>query len=238
MSQVVEAPAAAPSRHSDIEQNQFEYRPVPVHAVVAVTLGVLGASSLLSLTGVGVAFLGLLVSGFSLWRIRGADGVLGGMVPATCGLALSVLFFSGGIAYQTYLYQTEVPEGFERVSFANDISKKGFVTANGVVDLHEDVKALVGRELFLKGFMYPTSDQYGLGSFLLVKDSGVCCFGGQPELQDMIGVVMEGDQTVDYSSGLVAVAGTLSLNPNPSRSTTEPIYMMNARIVTKAKSAL
>ena len=238
MSQVVEAPAAAPARYSDIEQNQFEYRPMPVHAVVAVTLGVLGASSLLSLTGVAVAFLGLLVGGFSLWRIRASDGALGGTAVASCGLALSLLFLVGGVSYQTYLYQTEVPDGYERFSFANDISRKGFVVTEGRMDLHDDVKALLGRELFLKGFMYPTADQHGLGSFLLVKDSGVCCFGGQPEMQDMIGVVMDGEETVDYSSGLVAVAGTLSINPNPNRTETEPIYLMTCRIFTKAKSAL
>ena len=52
MSQVLDA--AEPVRYSSVEENQFNYRPVPVHAIVGVTLGVLGASSLLSLTGVAL----------------------------------------------------------------------------------------------------------------------------------------------------------------------------------------
>jgi hypothetical protein len=238
MSQVVDAPATEPVRYSGDEQNQFEYRPVPVHAVVAVTLGVLSATSLLSITGVGVAFLGFLISGFSLWRIRASGGVLGGTTVAACGLALSVLFLAGGAAYQSYMYKTEVPDGYQRISFTNDISRKGFVVVDGRMDLHDDVKALLGKDLFLKGFIYPPPQQEGLHEFLLVKDSGTCCFGGQPRPQDMIGVVMDGDQTIDYYNGMVAVAGTLQLNPHPSLQSGEPIYMMTCRIVTKAKTSL
>lgn len=239
MAQVVEAPAAEPRRYSSLEENQFEYRPVPVHAVVAITLGILGATSLLSLTGCALALFGVLVSGFSIWRIRASGGALGGLTVAIGGLVLSVLFLVGGVIWQTYLYKTEVPEGFQRISFTNDISRKGFVVTDGQMDLHADVKPLIGQELFLKGFIYPTGQKQDLQSFLLVKDNQLCCFGAsKPAPEDMIGVVMDGDQTIDYSSGMMAVAGRLEINPHASLQSGEPVYVMTGRIVTKAKSAL
>lgn len=238
MSQVVDAPASEPVRYPDDEQNQFQYRPVPVHAVVAVTLGVLSATALLSITGVGVAFLAVLISSFSLWRIRASEGTLGGKTIAACGLVFSLLFLAGGASYQTYVYKTEVPDGYQRISFTNDISRKGFVVVDGQMGLHDDVKALLGKNLFLKGFIYPPPQPQGLHEFLLVKDSGTCCFGGQPKPQDMIGVVMEGDKTIDYYNGMVAVAGTLQINPHPSLQSGEPVYLMTCRIVTKAKTSL
>lgn len=237
MAQVLDSSATERVSYTGMEENQFDYRPVPVHAVVAVTLGVLGATSLLSLTGVAVALLGVLVGGFSLWRIRAAGGALGGSTVATIGLALSVLFFGGGTAYQTYLYRTEVPDGYQRISFTNDISRKGFVTVEGAMDLHDDVKPLIGEELFLKGFIFPPDDKTTpLRSFVLVKDNGLCCFGSQPATEDMIAVVLDGEQTVRYSTGMMSVAGTLQLNPRYTPG--EPLYLMAAQIVTKSRSTL
>lgn len=239
MSQVVNAPAVQPQRCSAVEKDGFDYRPVPPHAVVAAVLGALSATALLGITGIAVAVFGTIVSAFSVWRIRAAGGALGGRVPATAGLVLSLLFLIGGTSYQTYLYQTEVPEGYQRVSFSTDISRKGFVNTGGALGLHPDVEPLIGQDVFLKGFMYPTGQMQGLDSFLLVKDSGTCCFGGQPATEDMIGVVMEGDRTVDYYQGRVSVAGTLELNPNQAAyAGNQPVYLLRGRIVTKSRSAL
>jgi hypothetical protein len=102
--------------------------------------------------------------------------------------------------------------------------------------LHEDVAPLIGQEVFLKGFIFPPDDKTDLKSFVLVKDNGLCCFGSQPATEDMIGVVMDGDQTIDYSTGMMSVAGTLETNPGYAPG--EPLYLMTARIVTKARSTL
>ena len=53
------------------------------------------------------------------------------------------------------------------------------------------MKALDGQRIFIKGYMYPTKELEGLNSFLLVKDTGQCCFGGNPAITDMIMVTME-----------------------------------------------
>lgn len=224
------------SRTAD-STRQFEYRPVPVLAVVGCVLGVLSAMALLGVTGLAVAVLGTLISGYSLIRILASRGDLGGKRVATLGLGLSVLFLSSGAGWQRYQYLHEVPAGYARTSFSEDISRKGFVTVDGQMTVHPDLEKLVGKPVFLKGFMYPTGQMSGLDSFLLVKDSGTCCFGGNPALQDMIGVVMEPGKTVDFYQGRVSVAGVFELNTQYSGADKEPIFLLKGQIVTKSRTA-
>ena len=226
-------------RESEPQQSyqSFEYRPVPVLAVVGCVLGVLSVMALLGATGLAIAVLGTLISSYSLIRILASRGDLGGKRVATLGLGLSVLFLGSGAAWQRYQYLHEVPTGFARTSFSEDISRKGFVTMDGQTTVHPDVEKLVGQPVFLKGFMYPTGQMDGLDSFLLVKDSGTCCFGGNPALQDMIGVVMEPGQTVDFYQGRVSVAGVFELNTQYLGADKEPVFLMKGQIVTRSKTA-
>lgn len=230
-----DAPVPEPVRYT--EPGQFEYRPVPVVAVVGCVLGVLSAMALLGVTGIVVAFLGLLISGFATLRIRAARGDLGGQRLALLGLGLSVVFLSSGVAWQRYQYLHEVPAGYARTSFTEDISRKAFVTIDGQTGVSPEVQQLVDKPVFLKGFMYPTNQMHGLDSFVLVKDSGTCCFGGEPAVQDMIGVVMEPGQTVDYYQGRVSVSGVFELNTHYTGQKLEPIFLMKGQIVTKSKTA-
>jgi hypothetical protein len=62
--------------------------------------------------------------------------------------------------------------------------------------------------------MWNRGKENGLTSFVLLKDNGKCCFGGDPAKWDMILVIMEPGETVDYIPGLVSVGGTLRANPN------------------------
>ena len=219
------------------EPGQFDYRPVPIVAVVGCVLGVLSGMALLGLTGIVVAFLGMVISGIALFRIRAARGDLGGKWLAVVGLGLSVVFLSSGVTWQRYQYLHEVPAGYLRTRFTADIARNGFVTIAGQTTVHPEVQTLVDQPLFLKGFMYPTGQMHGLDSFLLVKDSGTCGFGGEPAVQDMPGVVMEPGQTVDYYQGRVSVAGVFEFNTRYSGQKMEPVFLMKGQIVTKSKTA-
>ncbi len=239
MSQVAELPEPDVAESYEPEPMELQYRPVPVSAVVGCVLGVLSAIAFFGITGCVVAVLGILVSGYALFRILASRGDLGGRTTATVGFGLSAMFLGSGIAYQTYLYKTELPPGFQRVSFTHDISQKGLVNFEGQMAVHPDVAALMGKKLFLKGFMYPTGQESGLTSFVLVKDSGTCCFGGQPKLVDMIGVQMETGKSVEYYRGKVSVAGELELNTEYSgRNSLEPIFLMKGYDVRKSKTDL
>ena len=222
---------------SDREHEEFSYRPMPVLAPVAGVLGVCSFVAYLGLIGIGLALLGLPISLVAVLVILRSRGALSGMWIAAAGLLLCAANSVGGIALQVYHYNHEVPEGFTRVNFTNQISKLGFVTENGRQTIPPEVEALFGKQIFLKGFVYPTERTEDLSEFLLLKDSGQCCFGGQPALEDMIHVRMAPGKEVDYYSGRVAVAGTFKVNSHYQGGSLEPIYVLDAEHFSKAKTS-
>jgi hypothetical protein len=227
MSQVVEP---APATRSQV--NEFNYRPVPVLAPVSLVLGLCGAMALLTAFGVVIAFLGAILGGISFLRIRRANGDLGGGWLATIGLMLSSLFLVMGISLQSYGYATELPEGHIRVNFPHDISRKQFIYENGQTKLHPDVEPLVDQNIFLKGFMRPSKKINGLTAFELLKDNGKCCFGGEPAAWDSILVVLSPDDSVDYTTGLMSVAGRLSVDFSQPR-----VYKIDATHVERSRTS-
>jgi hypothetical protein len=233
---------SGPGTAPPAERRTFEYRPVPVLAPVAGFFGVCGLIAFLTPAGVPVALIGLFLGSLSLLKILRSGGEYGGKWIASTGLLLSLVSFVGGTAYHAFAYATEVPDGYLRLNFTEDISNKGFVQENGYVAPHPDVVALDGKKIFLKGFMYPTGQDLGLKSFVFCRDSGSCCFGGQPKREDMIVVHMEGDRTTDYHQGLVSVAGTFGLRKTideryGSVTGAEPVFEMTAIRVEPARTS-
>lgn len=217
---------------------EFNYRPVPVLAPVSLFLGICSFLSVLTLLGVGIAMFGTVLGAVCLWRIRQSAGELSGKSLALIGFLLSLLFLVSGSSLHAYTIATEVPEGFRRVNFYHDVSKKGFVYATGVSDFHPDVKALDDEKIFIKGYMYPTRQTQNLTSFLLVKDNEKCCFGGQPSLTDMILVEMQDGKTVDFSPGLVSVAGIFhTQRAAEGPADLSPVYAINGIFCEPARTA-
>ncbi|MBL8851629.1 MAG: hypothetical protein JNG89_18240, partial [Planctomycetaceae bacterium] len=156
-SQAVELRESYVADYQPVDGQVFDYRPVPVLAVISMVLGVLSVMAFFGIFGMAVALLGgIPISAISLLLILRSRGELGGLWLATLGLACSVLFLGSGVLWQRHLYVNEVPAGFARTSFTNDISKKGFVTIDGQQRVHPDIEKLVKKPIFVKGFMYPT----------------------------------------------------------------------------------
>lgn len=248
MLDVIEEPAVADDdRENSVElvdseetssYGQFDYTPMPVLAPIAAVLGVCSLIAFLGLFGILLSIVGILVGLIASWKVLRSQGALSGLKPSLTGLGLSLFSAIGGTALMAYNYHHEVPEGFERVSFTQQISKTAFIVENGAKDVHPAVKALVDKPIFLKGFMYPQGQEAGLTKFLMLKDSGECCFGGQPELQDMIEVRMQEGMDVDYYAGRVAVAGTFKINPAyHGTDPLEPLFLLEAEHFSKAKTA-
>ena len=211
MSPLVERP---PVETTFVEgSNEFGYKPVPPLAPLSVFLGICSVAGLFGLIGLAICAVGVLVGGVCLWQIRRAEGELGGRWLARAGFCMSLASLLGGSAWQGYVYATEVPEGYERVSF-NWMAKEPLKIADGEISFSPAVKALDGRHVYLKGYMYLTRQDKGLRNFILCKDSGDCCFGGQTKPTDMIIVEMQDGQTVDGRQALpVGVGGVLRLKP-------------------------
>ncbi|HVJ69713.1 MAG TPA: hypothetical protein VM510_17180, partial [Caulifigura sp.] len=206
---------------------EFNYRPMSLLAVLAFALSLLSLATMFLWFLLPLGVVSAVLALVALVRIRSARGEFSGMKLASSAAFLSVLAIAGGVGYQVYAYQTEVLEGFERVSFSRDISAKPFVTYQGQQSPHPDLMAMEGKKIFVKGFMYPTGQVYDLKSFLLVKDSDQCCFGGEPKLWDMLGVYMKGPELANYYSGRVSVAGTFRLKPEYKGGKLEAIYLLD-----------
>ncbi len=196
------------SRRVEDPASEFDYHPVPPLAPITLFLGVCASAGLLGIPGLAIGVVGTITGLIAMTQIRRAEGELGGRVVAKAGFALSLLFLLSGISLHTYVYATEVPEGYQRVSFnwlakeEPKISREGPEVTPAVADLDE-------KPIFIKGYMYPTRQEIGLTEFVLVKDTGQCCFGGNPKITDMIVVKFKDGMTVNHKpQTLVAVAGT------------------------------
>jgi hypothetical protein len=211
------------------ELGEYNYRPVPVTAVVGLVMALLSSAAVFIWLALPLCVVALVISLLGFWVIRRSKGGYSGSGVALAGIFLSLVFFSSGIGFQVYAYQTEVPPGYRRLSFTTDISDKGMRFENNQMTAPPEVAALEGQKVFLKGFIYQTGQLHGLTAFLFVKDNQDCCFGGKPKLWDRLGVVMQDNQSIDYHPGRVAVAGTFRLNPKfQGDNELEPIYIIEA----------
>ncbi|MGQ0633834.1 MAG: DUF3299 domain-containing protein [Planctomycetaceae bacterium] len=189
--------------------DEFDYHPIPPLAPIALFLGVCASAGLLVIPGLAIGVVGFAAGAICAWQIRRSDGELGGRWLARLGCALSAVFLVSGIVWHSYVYATEVPEGYERVSFPALSKQMPEIKDDGSIDVPAEVAALDGKPIFIKGYMYPTRQKTGIQEFVLVKDTGQCCFGGNPKLTDMIVVQFQDGMTVDHrEQTLVAVAGT------------------------------
>ncbi|MBT5019168.1 MAG: hypothetical protein HON04_10520 [Planctomicrobium sp.] len=218
------------------DADTFSYRTVPVIAVVGLVISLLSAMSIFIWIALPLCAIGLIVSTLSFFVIRRNRDIYSGTMVALSGMLLSASFLISGVSYQVYTYQTEVPEGYERISFVNDISDKGIITQNGYQTIHPDIAKLDGKKIFLKGYIYQTGKLRDLESFLLVKDNQSCCFGATPAIIDRMGVVMDPDKAIDYKAGKVGVAGTFRLNKEFTNDELEPLFMLDSMYFTSRVS--
>lgn len=212
---------------------EFQYRPIPLLVPISLGFVFLSLTAGLMAELLVVPLVGAILAAVAYRQIRASRGGLGGGWLAffgICSQAVLLVLFAG---VHVYSYATEVPEGYQRVSFLTDISKKGFVTQDNMMSLHPDVVKLLDQKVMIKGYMYPdrTMDR-DLTKFVLCRDNGDCCFGGQPKPNDMIQVYINPGVTAHFRTGLVFVAGTLRAHPNSDGS----IYQLECDHFGPAKS--
>lgn len=216
MSQVVsESPEPIESQGVSYDPNdEFAYRPVPAMAPISLFLAFCSLAGFLAIPCLSIGIVGMATGAIALWQIRRSYGEFGGKLVAWLGTSLSLLLVIAASGFHTYTYITELPEGYERVSF-NEMAKHGPIFAEGTGwSLSPEVAALEGKPIYIKGYMYPTKQSHNLSEFVLVKDTGQCCFGGQPSPTDMIVVRFEDGMTVNHREQiLVGVGGVFHADP-------------------------
>ncbi len=170
--------------------DDFDYIPISPWAPLALCLGLLSLTGFIGLFGLYVAAFGIFIGLAAFFRIRGAAGAVKGTGMSAIGLVLSVASLVLGSAKMAHAYSTEVPDGYLRVNFPKEIAEKQFYYVGGKRKLDQDVAKLVGKKVYLKGFMWATQATDGLPRFILLKDNGECCFGGKPKSHDFITVTL------------------------------------------------
>jgi hypothetical protein len=199
------------SRQSANEQYD-RYRALSTSAVASLIVGLLSCLAILDWSLVAIPMIGIPLSAFSLMKIRRQRDELTGEKLARAGLVLSLLFAVLGPARLTYEFVSELPPGYERISYAElqpDPAQAGQQVPPGALELE-------GKRIFIKGFIFPGREKDGIRQFLLVRDQGSCCFGGNPKITDRIHVTLVDPLRLTFQSRLHKVGGIFHVEPASS----------------------
>lgn len=230
--------AAASAADADLEYRSvhtFAVLGLMIGLVSAVTLFLSGVSFETTLKTVPIPLAGLFVSLSSLRAITAAPELYTGKPLAQAGALLSAFFLLTGVGYAGYVHATEVPDGYERISFvemkpseANMVNRE--LVPPEVLDLVES-----GEKVFIKGYIRPDSIKYkqNINQFLLVRDNQECCFGDASKVKffDQIRIQLATGMTTDFSRGLFRLGGVLKVGPGDPQIGAPLTYLLDADYV-------
>lgn len=82
-------------------------------------------------------------------------------------------------------------------------------------DMPDEIKALGGKRIVIRGFILPGSvyQDRGFDQFVLIRDNQQCCFGPGAKLYHNMQIKMVEGKTADYTTRPVTVEGTFKLSP-------------------------
>lgn len=97
--------------------------------------------------------------------------------------------------------------------------------------LTDEIEALDGKPMRIRGFILPTPQTRGIKQFVLVRDNQECCFGPGAALFDCILVDMQPGVTAEYTIRPVAVTGNFQIEEFVMDGRHLAIYHMDAEKV-------
>src|SRR5262245_56141750 len=199
----------------DVEADDYdpaaEYRALCTPAVASLVLGVLSGLAFLDVWLGLIPCAALLLGFVALRKIRASPEEYTGRTLATLGIVLAAVLWVGGGAWQYYVFASELPDADTmRISYAELQPEEG----ERRDQIPADAMALDGKKVLIKGYVYPGTRQYGITQFLLVRDQGSCCFGGNPKITDRIEVSLSDPNGFKFSGGMFKVAGVFHIMPS------------------------
>lgn len=199
----------ASQRYQDDYSDEYGYTSLSRSAVLSLVFGILGLLSWYSPLLLFLSTLGAIFAVVAFANLKKYPTELSGKNLARLGALLSLTMLFASSIKHTYVYYTELPEGYERISFAALKSPVGAPDVPPQTALELD-----GKKVFLKGYIHPTSlSSNAAKTFVLVPDWATCCFGQQPPLTHMIEVKLTGEEFASKSLKRHSLAGTLSVRP-------------------------
>jgi len=213
------APKESPD-DADVRDGEGHYRAIPPTAIAAAVLAFLSPLAFIDWPLAVVPILGI-VLGWLAYRtisqqpenFTGRSLVIGAVVVSAASLV-------GGLGSLSRTYIRELPEGYERIDYGM-LQPLAGDPPDMVPDTARDMN---GRNVLLKGYMYPGKQQSGITQFLLVRDQGDCCFGGNPKITDRVLVQLKDPEHskghpkghtkgIDFSQRLTKIAGRFVIRP-------------------------
>lgn len=92
---------------------------------------------------------------------------------------------------------------------------------------------LDGKQIRIRGFMYPVHVATGITSFTLARDNQICCFQRMPKVYDVILVKLAEGESTDYiDQRAFDVEGTFHIDATPDEIELPRLYRIdNARVL-------
>ena len=197
----------------DVTESDNDYRALSGAAVMSLALAFLSALALFSLYLAVIPISGVLFGLYAVLQIRKHPSELTGRGVAIAGMILSFALLVASASVASYVYATEVPRGYERIFYSQLQPEEGKI-GQKIPPLAEE---LDGKKVFIKGYVFPGKQRQGIKTFLLVRDKGDCCFGGNPKLTDRIQVTLADPERLRFDPYLHKIAGTFRLVKDPGQ---------------------
>jgi hypothetical protein len=208
---------------NSVEDEIVPYRAIHAGAIVGVVLGLLSVFVLISAASsfeaclliTPIPILGMFFALRSWGRIKREPDQFTGSKLAMAGFALSLLFLVSGVSYGYYVYISEVPDGYDRISF--ETLKPDELQERARILIPPEVQAMAGKHVFIKGYIRPGSApvRTGIDHFLLVRDNNQCCFGDLSKVKyyDQMAVQITNSQRVEDTLQVLRMGGILEIHP-------------------------
>lgn len=206
---------AAPDDPLDRGDGDIAYRAIPGTAIAAAVLAILSPLAFFGWLLLAVPAVGLVLGVAAYSAIAKRPQELLGKPLALAAAVVSAAMLGGGIVALARAYAAELPAGYERITYGILQPLPGD-PPHAIPDTAREVD---GRNVLLKGYMYPGKQQHGITQFLLVRDQGDCCFGGNPKITDRVLVQLrdpQHPQGIDFSPRLTKIAGRFVIRPTAS----------------------
>ncbi|MGQ0633835.1 MAG: hypothetical protein ACT4QC_04435 [Planctomycetaceae bacterium] len=130
------------------------------------------------------------------------DDELGTAGPTVSSVAASPLAEPAAPPAKHRKFAAEGPDGALRVGFDDldllKVLRMDPVTPDCVEKMPEWLRGLDGKQVRIRGFMKPSMMVDHIPQFMLVRDTGLCCFGPKGKIYDMIVVTLNPGTTTDY----------------------------------------
>ncbi|MEC8389066.1 MAG: hypothetical protein VXZ49_00150 [Planctomycetota bacterium] len=189
----LEASEISPPQKTTTPHNDFRRRSRA--AVVGFVISLISLASHIDVRLAAIAPLASVFGVYGLISIRKYPNELTGVKLALIAVFAGPTLFVGSILFFQIKIRLEVPEGYSLMTWRELAPDE----KTPLFPISEKARTYQGKMVYVRGYVYPSTRKNNLKKFILVRDSGTCCFGGQPKLTDMIVVDFVNEKRVDYS---------------------------------------